>query len=239
MRALFVFPHPDDESFGPAPLLWKLHRTGHEAHLLTLTRGEATSQREKLGISKKEMARIRTEEMQNMAQTLALASLQVLDFPDGTLADSDPLVLENTIAEHANRVAPHVVVTYAVHGISGHPDHLATHAVVKRVWCALRHARAPVAPQRLAFFTLAPAANGDRPAHLKSSPWKRIGIIERCAPEDFEKGHAALACYETYQRVIEAHQPLNQVQEGVCFEVFAEETSYYREGLFENLPATG
>ncbi|WP_243664337.1 PIG-L family deacetylase, partial [Rhodothermus marinus] len=126
-------------------------REGHAVHLLTLTRGEATRQRHHHGYSKPEMGRVRFEEMQCVAEVLGLSSLEVLDFPDGELAELDPRVLEDVVARAIERHRPDVVVTYPVHGISGHPDHLVTHAVVKRVGCALRE-RLGV-PRRLAFFS--------------------------------------------------------------------------------------
>ena len=49
MRILYIYPHPDDESFGPAGVMAKQRREGHEVHLLTLTRGGATRQRHRYG----------------------------------------------------------------------------------------------------------------------------------------------------------------------------------------------
>ena len=40
MRILYVFPHPDDESFGPARAMATQRRQGHEVYLLTLTGGK-------------------------------------------------------------------------------------------------------------------------------------------------------------------------------------------------------
>ena len=45
MRVLYIFPHPDDESFGPSRAIAAQRRQGHEVFLLTLTRGEATKVR--------------------------------------------------------------------------------------------------------------------------------------------------------------------------------------------------
>ena len=59
MRILYIFPHPDDESFGPAPAIAAQRRQDDEVYLLTLTKGEATKQRHRLGVSKKEMREIR------------------------------------------------------------------------------------------------------------------------------------------------------------------------------------
>lgn len=217
---LYVFPHPDDESFGPAPIIAKQRREEHDVHLLTLTRGEATSQRQKYGYSKDKMGKVRRAEMQDVARVLDLSSLKVLDFPDGGLDDLNPTELEEAVTARIRDVQPDVVVTYAVHGISGHPDHLVAHAVVKRVYCAMEK---QAAPRRLAFFTLPEKKEDEeRPEHLRSSPDHAIDVVVRFEEEDRARAKAALDCYTTYQDVIARHQPLRAIGKGVHFELFQE-----------------
>src|SRR4030042_2075412 len=137
MKILYIFPHPDDESFGPALAMSKQQRQGHEVCLLTLTRGGATKARQKLGYSIEEMGRVRYQEMLCMADVLQLAEMTVLDMPDGRLKDFDPFIMEAALTGHIMRMQPGVVGTYPVHGISGFHDPLVTHAVVKRVYIEL------------------------------------------------------------------------------------------------------
>jgi hypothetical protein len=59
MSILYVFPHPDDESFGPALAIARQRRAEKGVHLLTLTRGGATKQRHRLGLSIEEMGEVR------------------------------------------------------------------------------------------------------------------------------------------------------------------------------------
>jgi len=231
---LYVFPHPDDESFGPAPALARQQRAGHDVHLLTLTRGEATTQRERLGLSKEEMGETRRGEMQGVAQALSLASLSVLDFADGALAELDPRVLEGAVAAHVRERHPDVLATYAVPGVSGHRDHLAAHAVVKRVFCQLRGEEGAGYLQRLALFTL-PEDADDRPAHLTGSPEELIDARVRFSDEDRARAEEALTAYETYQPVIEEHRPLRSVAGGVCFELFQEAFAPPLGNLFDDL----
>jgi LmbE family N-acetylglucosaminyl deacetylase len=233
-RLLYIFPHPDDESFGPGPLIARQRRQGHEVYLLTLTKGEATTQREKYGYSKAKMGEVRHAEMQQVARTLDLSGMTVLDFPDGRLDALDPLRLEEVIAAHLQEVEPDVVVTYAVHGISGHPDHLVTHAVVKRVYCALRAQAVPYL-RRLAFFTLPETDTTDRPDHLEGSPEDRIDCVVPVDDDDLARGHAALGCYDTYRDVVEAHRPLDHVADGLCFILFQEEHPAVLEDLTARL----
>jgi len=41
VNILYVFPHPDDESFGPAGVIDAQVKEGHQVYLLTLTKGGA------------------------------------------------------------------------------------------------------------------------------------------------------------------------------------------------------
>lgn len=231
---LYVFPHPDDECFGPAPGIVRQRREGHSVHLLTLTRGEATSQRERLGFSKEQMAETRYQEMLDVAPALGLTSLTVLEYPDGRLAELNPLVLEEDVVDRIHAVEPDVVVTYPVHGVSGHPDHLTTHAVVKQVVCALRADGAP-APRRLAFFTLPPPTEDtERPDHLHHSPAELIDCEFPVRESDVATAREALSHYETYRPVIEAQQPLKSV-ERLSYELFGEDHAPPLSSLLDDL----
>ena len=232
-RVLYIFPHPDDESFGPAPAIARQRREGHEVYLLTLTRGEATKQRHVYGYSLEEMAATRFEEMQGVARALDLSGMMVLDFPDGGLSELDPRALEQVVVREVAAVRPHVMVTYAAHGISGHPDHLAIHPVVKRVFCSSRD-RSPWL-QRLALFTLKEQGRPERPAHLKGSPPKAVDCIVRFTDEDRARAASALDAYRTYAEVIREHDPLGEVADGVHFEFFDESFDPPVDSLFAGL----
>jgi LmbE family N-acetylglucosaminyl deacetylase len=170
-----------------------------------------------------------------VAETLDLTSLTVLEYPDGRLAELNPLTLEDEIAGHVHDTEPDVVVTYPVHGVSGHPDHLVTHGVVKRVVCALR-ADGAAHPRRLAFFTLAPPnEDADRPAHLRHSPRSLIDCVVAPSAADLDTAREALYCYDSYRPVIDKHQPLRSVEDGVSFELFGEAYDPPLSGLTEDL----
>src|SRR5699024_9777278 len=127
-------------------------RAGHNVYLLTLTKGEATKQRHRLGVSKEEMGRIRFKEMQCVEKVLQLDDMTVLDLPDSGLREMDPRDIEDVIKEHIKKIKPDVLVTYAVHGISGFEDHLVMHAVGKRAYCEMKDEGYDYL-KRLAFFT--------------------------------------------------------------------------------------
>ncbi|HVR43076.1 MAG TPA: PIG-L family deacetylase [Thermoanaerobaculia bacterium] len=216
MRYLYLFPHPDDESFGPALAISKQVRAGDAVHLLTLTRGGATAQRERLGLTVEQMGRERLREMKQVERVLRLSSMEVLDHPDGGLDEVNPLVLEDAIARRIERIDPDLVVTYPVHGISGHPDHLVTHAAVKGAFAASAERR-----RRLAFFTLLPVDGKER-VPLRASKPEQIDCEIEVDEFDVETARSALACYATYESTIEEHDPLGRVGRKLFFEIWRE-----------------
>jgi len=234
MTLLYVFPHPDDESFGPGPALARQVREGHAVHLLTLTKGGATKVRHRLGLSIEEMGDVREREMRCVERTLGLASLTVLDLPDGGLTEMDPRAVERVVEEHVARLRPDVLVTYAVHGISGFFDHLVSHAVVKRVYCAMRDGGADYL-RRLALFTLVEGEIEAAPIPLKGLPREKLGALVTYTEADLAKARAALDCYETYRETIAAHDPLRQVRSGVPFALFGEAHETPLDDLTESL----
>ncbi|MFH5831073.1 PIG-L deacetylase family protein [Halalkalibaculum sp. DA3122] len=234
MKILYIFPHPDDESFGPAPAIAAQRRQGQEVYLLTLTRGEATKQRHRLGVTKQEMGDIRFREMQCVEEVLDLNGMTVLDLPDSGLKAMNPIEIEEVIKEHIHRIKPDVVVTYAVHGVSGFEDHLVSHAVVKRVFCELR-AEGGSYPRRLALYTHYSEEKVESKFDLKSSALEEIDCWVEAGEEDMEKFRAALDCYETYQQVIEESGVKQAVTGRVPFEFFGEEMDPKANSLADGL----
>lgn len=234
MKILYVFPHPDDESFGPAPAIASQLRKGQEVYLLTLTKGEATKQRFRLGISKKEMGELRFREMQCVSDVLGLTGMKVLQLPDSGLKELDPIQIEEAIDEYADAVQPDVLVTYAVHGVSGFEDHLVSHAVVKSVYCERKRA-GKTYPRRLAFFTHYSDKVGEGKFKLTSSNEKEIDCWVKANDDDYQKFYKALDCYKTYQQVIEESNVKNEVGKRVPFEIFQENFDPPLENLTDKL----
>ncbi len=224
MRLLYVFPHPDDESFGPGPGISAQVREGHEVFLLTLTRGEATSMRHKLSLSKEQMGEVRLQEMQSVERVYRLSGMTVLGFPDSGLKELDPRQLEQAIEQHIRQLKPQIVITYPAHGVSGFHDHLVTHAVVKRVFCQLSEQATPYL-RRLAFFTIdeQSAAGNSGIFKLNFSTDTEIDCRYKVEEVDLETFNKALDCYETYVEVIKKTDIRNSVGREMCYEIFGEQ----------------
>lgn len=234
MKILYIFPHPDDESFGPAPAISAQIRQGHEVYLLTLTKGEATKQRHRLGVTKKEMGEIRYKEMKCVEKVLNLTGMTVLDLPDSGLKEMNPIKIENLIKDHILKIKPEVLVTYSVHGVSGFEDHLVSHAVVKRVYCALKEEENNN-PKRLAFFTHFSKEEVESKFNLKSSKKEEIDCWVKTDEQDRRAFQEALNCYETYQQVIEESGVKKAVGDSVPFEIFQEDFDPPLEDITEKL----
>lgn len=235
MKILYIFPHPDDESFGPAPAMSAQLKQGNQVHLLTLTKGEATKQRFRLGVDKEEMGNIRFKEMQCVEKTLGLSGMTVLDLPDSRLKHMDPRLIEAEIEKEINTLHPDVIITYAVHGVSGFHDHLVSHAVVKNLFCRMKR-NGSAYPRRLAFFTRMGETYIDGKFRLSASTDEEIAYVETCSDEDMKAFHEALDCYETYQQVIEESHVKKLTSNKVPFEIFGETFDEPLNSLVDQLP---
>ena len=239
MKILYVFPHPDDESFGPAAAMHAQLRAGHEVYLLTLTRGGATKQRHKLDLSVDEMGEVRYQEMLDVEKTLGLNGMTVLDLPDSGLKYMDPREIERVVAEHVQQLRPDVLVSYPVHGISGFHDHLVMHAVIKNVYLNLKDQGADYL-RRLAFFTVRYQGDGTfkkgKDFILKQSMEDEIDWSVPVNEADNEALQQALACYKTYQEVIEDTGVADMFREAIHFEIYGESFDPPLSDLTERLP---
>ncbi|MCB9235645.1 MAG: PIG-L family deacetylase [Bacteroidia bacterium] len=236
-RFLYIFPHPDDESFGPAAGMHAQLREGHEVFLLTLTRGGATKMRFSLNKTVEEMGLIRLKELEAVRDYLQLTGLTVLDLEDGGLREMDPRELEWIIREQIEQIQPNIVVTYPVHGISGHHDHLVCHAVVKRLYVELLEIHTYL--QRLAFFTLpdleeTPTQGGM--VRVNRSRKAFIDCVLTLTPANEKALVDCLNCYPTYRQVIEETGVAHKAWETLHFELFGEDYKPPITSLTENLP---
>lgn len=117
-------------------------------------------------------------------------------------------------------MAPDVLVTFPIHGISGFHDHIVTHVAVTRVYLELRGPDRPWL-QRLAFFTVA-SAPPEFPWHVNVTSRDEIDCVYEVTEPDMERFHRALDCYVTYAEVI-ARTRIHQVfDRSVHFELYRE-----------------
>ena len=234
MKILYIYPHPDDESYGPAGLMSRQRKNGHEVYLLTLTKGGATKQRHKYSYSVEEMGEIRYKEMQNVVKILNLSGMSVLDLPDSGLKEMDPREIESVVHKEIEKIQPNVIVTYPVHGISGFHDHLITHGIVKRVYVEIKENSGYL--KRLAFYTLTEEkAKEQKMFHLSGSTADEIDCVIEISDEDIEINKKALDCYVTFIDTIIKSDIKNQLDKNAHFEIFQENHEPKLKDLFDKL----
>jgi N-acetylglucosamine malate deacetylase 2 len=235
MKILYIYPHPDDESFGMAHAMHRQLKQGHEVYLFTLTKGGATRQRFKYNLSIEEMGEVRYKEMLEVEKVIGLTGMKVLDLPDSGLKEMDPREIEKVIREEIERIKPEVVVTYPVHGISGFHDHIISHAVVKRVFVELKEEKNYL--RRLAFHTISEEEAAEVTYFkINGSKPEEIDCIFEVEEEDIEIGHKALDCYVTFKETIDNVGIKDHIRKKVRYEFYRESFDPPVKDIFEKLP---
>jgi LmbE family N-acetylglucosaminyl deacetylase len=237
MRIMYIFPHPDDESFGPAAANHQQIQEGNEVVLLTFTKGGATKIRHQLGLSVQEMGQVREKEMERVKSVLGIMNMIVLDYEDGGLSRVHPIDLENEVKKWVSHLRPDIVVTYPVHGGSGHHDHIALHHAVKRVFFS----KLPQLAfwKRLAFFTVIDTGkpmflDGGVP-RVTQSRKEDIAVSMRLSPENIAAMKNALLCYETYQEMVKTTNVVERIGNTTYFELAGESFDTVLSSLTESV----
>jgi len=225
MKIMYIFPHPDDESFGPAGAINQQIKEGNEVILLTFTKGGATKVRYQLGLSVEEMVLVREKEMHQVQKVLGISAMTILDYEDGGLSKINPLLLESEVEKWIKYYKPNIVITYPVHGGSGHHDHIALHHIIKRLF----YSRLPDLDfwKRLAFFTV---VDTDKPMFLEGG----VPRVTQTKPSDIavtlilneidiEAMKQALLCYETYQEMVKTTNVIERIGNQTHFELANEQ----------------
>lgn len=136
---LAVLAHPDDESFGLGGTLALYAKRGYNTYLVCATRGEAGTVDEAHLHGFKDIASLRTAELDCAASHLGLKDVIYLGYRDSGMPGSDDnkhpdAQINHSVDEVAGRVVkvirdikPDVVLTFDPIGGYKHPDHIHIH----------------------------------------------------------------------------------------------------------------
>ena len=136
---LAVLAHPDDESFGLGGTLALYASKGYDTYLVCATRGEVGTVDEEHMNGFKDIAELRTAELQRAAKILKLKEFFLLGYRDsgmpGTEENKHPdAQINHSIDEVAGKVVkyirelkPDIVITFDPIGGYKHPDHIHIH----------------------------------------------------------------------------------------------------------------
>ncbi|NGQ94606.1 PIG-L family deacetylase [Brevibacillus sp. SYP-B805] len=174
-RILFVFAHPDDESFTSGVTIAKYAREGEtEISLLCATRGQAGKAGDPPLCSPAELPQFRERELYAACGILGIKNVELLDYEDKRLQEVPTGELVGQIQAAIRRYRPQIVITFPPHGISGHPDHRTISAATGLAVTQLAPDESPV--RKLYHVTLpstAPFAN----RHVHTDPEESITTI--------------------------------------------------------------
>ena len=124
-RLLFVYAHPDDESFGVAGIAKTYAERGVDIALVTATRGDAGRAGEPPLCRRADLPARREAELREAASILGIGDVTLLDYLDKHLADAPAARIRDELVRAIRRHRPHVVVTFDPDGVNQHPDHIA------------------------------------------------------------------------------------------------------------------
>ncbi|MCA9302132.1 PIG-L family deacetylase [Candidatus Nomurabacteria bacterium] len=125
-KVLFVYPHPDDESYASANLIKHLVDSEIACKVVCLTKGDNSTL--KFGVENENLSKVREKEFYDVMSFLGVRDYTLLNFTDGMLENDDALA--QTLASQINEYKPSHVVTYEPCGVYGHPDHIVVSKIV-------------------------------------------------------------------------------------------------------------
>ncbi|RJQ26787.1 PIG-L family deacetylase [Candidatus Parcubacteria bacterium] len=123
MKVLFVFAHPDDETFSSGGTIAKLKSLRHTVKLVTATRGEKGQVGEPPITSREKLGEVRERELRFAAKVLGISEIFFLDYIDGELEKVGVEKLEKDVLKILRKENPDIVITFDKRGGSNHPDH--------------------------------------------------------------------------------------------------------------------
>ena len=136
-RLLACFAHPDDEAFPVGAALAAHTSRGVTVRLVTATLGEEGEIRQEGSATRETIGSVRRSELAGSAETLGIASHDVLHYRDSGMAgtppnqhprayiNSDPGPVVERLIHEIRSFRPQVVLTFGPDGLYGHPDHIA------------------------------------------------------------------------------------------------------------------
>lgn len=124
MKVIFIFAHPDDESFSSGGTIAKLTKNRVSVKLITATKGEEGLTGNPPVCKKEDLGKVREKELKNAAKILGISKIFFLGYRDGSLKNVSISELSSRILSVLKEEKPDIVVTFNKEGGSLHPDHI-------------------------------------------------------------------------------------------------------------------
>lgn len=123
--ALFIYAHPDDETFGAAGTICQLRDEGWRVVLVCATRGDKGKCGDPPICTPEELPSRREAELRDAACILGISEIHLLGYRDKELGSAPPDEIRSTLVGIIRAERPRVVFTFDPNGFNVHPDHVA------------------------------------------------------------------------------------------------------------------
>jgi LmbE family N-acetylglucosaminyl deacetylase len=216
---LVVLAHPDDESMGTGGLILRHTRAGIATHLVCATYGEAGWQGKPPGAKQEDLAEIRVKELEGAAAALALSGVELWDYPDGGVSQSDHREITERVWEQISKLRPRAVVGWGPDGAYGHPDHIAMGACTDAAVAAMTEGERPALYHvaidgQLDEFYREALRLGGSDGELRLQPQERIDVVIELDADEVLMKLRAIDCHrsqlEDWRIAIRDHPHLMQ-----------------------------
>lgn len=123
--ALFIYAHPDDETFGAAGTISLLRSKGWRVVLACATLGDKGKCGDPPICTPDELPARREGELRDAACILDISAIHLLGYRDRELASAPPDDMRSTLVGIIRAEKPDIVFTFDPNGFNVHPDHVA------------------------------------------------------------------------------------------------------------------
>jgi N-acetylglucosamine malate deacetylase 2 len=123
--ALFIYAHPDDETFGAAGTICLLRSKGWRVVLACATLGDKGKCGEPAICTQQELPGFRERELRDAACVLDISEIHLLGYRDKELTTAPPDDIRRKLVSVLRAEKPEFVFTFDPNGFNVHPDHVA------------------------------------------------------------------------------------------------------------------
>lgn len=123
--AVFIYAHPDDETFGAAGTICLLRSKGWRVVLVCATLGQQGKCGDPAVCSREELGAVRERELRDAACVLDISAVHLLGYQDKALADAPRDEVRRALVAILRAETPALVFSFDPNGFNAHPDHVA------------------------------------------------------------------------------------------------------------------
>ncbi|TLS35614.1 PIG-L deacetylase family protein [Pseudalkalibacillus caeni] len=196
---LFVFAHPDDETFTVGGTLTEFAEMQDvQTIVYSATPGDAGKCGNPPICTKEELADVRTDEFKKATGILGVDHAIIGKFQDGKLTSIPVEEIAGEVSKLIAEFHPEVVVTFPPHGLSGHADHK---AIQKATYQAVTGSTNKVEKLYYATFPESVAAKNGNPPF--SDPDENISVAKSFSQQQMDTVRKALLAHRTQHLSVE------------------------------------